>query len=475
MEREDDAMKILGEMLGDYGFSSANLQALRFFFRNVYESLIVVNKRGEFEFMDRGSEKLFGFSEGGAKGLNILELLPDTTLPRVLETGYPSIGKVLNVKGVRKISSSYPLLKDGKVVGAIGRVLFHSLEEVERITTEMNQLTKEVKSLRQRQNSEHRAVHTFESILGQSPVIQKSTKLSKRISMVNTDVLITGESGTGKELFAQSIHNFSNPKRPFVRVNCPAIPFELAESELFGYEKGAFSGASSSGKQGKFELADQGTIFLDEINSLPLSIQAKLLRVFQEREVERLGGTKIKKISFRIIATSNVDLKQAVADGKFREDLYYRIARTSINVPPLRKRKEDIPIFINHFLKIINKQFCTRFKNLSTEALECFMRYDWPGNVRDLINVLEQASLQKWEGEEISINCLPDELTIRSIPRRNFSLSAMESQKPIKETEKTMILQALKTTNGNKRKAAQLLCIPRSTFYNKLKEYRIGL
>ncbi|HOP47630.1 MAG TPA: sigma 54-interacting transcriptional regulator [Desulfobacteraceae bacterium] len=474
MRRKEDAVKILNEMLGGYGFSPAVLRALRFFFRNAYESLIIVDKRGQLEFMDRGSEKLFGFSEGGAKGVNIEELLPDTILPRVLETGYPSIGTVINVKGVRKISSSYPLLKDGEVVGAIGHVLFHSLEEIERITDKMNQLKREVKTLQQNQRLKHQAIHTFESILGQSQVIQECVKMAKRIAVVKADVLITGESGTGKELFAHSIHNFSNSERPFVRVNCPAIPFELAESELFGYEKGAFSGANSSGKQGKFELADKGTIFFDEINSLPLSIQGKLLRVLQEREVERLGGSKIKMIDFRIIATSNTDLKRAVVDGKFREDLYYRITRTSIHIPPLRERKEDLPVFINHFLKIINKQFGTRFRSLSDEALDCFMRYDWPGNIRDLINVLEQASLQQWEGEEISMSCLPNELSISSSSHREPPLSTM-AKKTIKKTEKMLILQALETTNGNKRKAAQFLCMPRSTFYNKLKEYGIGV
>jgi len=185
-------------------------------------------------------------------------------------------------------------------------------------------------------------MYTFDNVLGGSADLRKSVELAKRIATVETDVLLMGESGTGKELFAQSIHNSINPGKPFVRVNSPAIPFELAESELFGYEKGAFSGANEKGMPGKFEPAEGDTVFMDEISALSISKQAKLLRVAQEREVERLGGTRVQKVNFRLIAATNVDLKQSVKEGKFREDLYCGVAKAAVRIPPLRERKEDI-------------------------------------------------------------------------------------------------------------------------------------
>jgi transcriptional regulator with PAS, ATPase and Fis domain len=471
MENEErKCLDILKEVLGNYGFSPIITWALRFFLRNPYESLVLVNKEGKFEFLDRGSEKFLNAPDEGAKGLRVTELIPDSNLPRVLETGIPFIGRVFNVKGFRRIGSTYPLVRDGEIIGAIGRLIFHSLDEVERINREMGRLKSEVKVLRETHKQQHSAIYTFENIMGISSAIREAVNMAKKVAMTDADVLIVGESGTGKELFAQAIHNFVDPQKPFVRVNSSTIPFDLVESELFGYEKGAFTGANQTGKPGKFEIAHHGTFFLDEISSLPLSIQAKLLRVLQEREVERLGSSRVQKVNFRLIGTTNTDLKRAVKEGKFREDFYFRIAKATIPVPSLRERKEDIPIYINHFLKIINERFSTKFRRLSNEALFCFMNYDWPGNVREFINVLEQICLKKWEGEEIPMSSLPPELiggsstSIVPHPSRIF-------KKEVQEEEKKLILQALEQTMGNKRRAAFLLGIPRSTFYKKLKDY----
>ena len=481
MEKEtSEFLKVLEDVLRDYGFSPVITWALRFFLRNPYESLIIVNKDGKLEFMDRGSEKFFGLSEGGAKMVKVTELIPESDLPRVLETGVPFIGKVFNVNGTRRIGSSYPLIRSGEVIGAMGRLIFRSLDEVERINTEINQLKNQVRFLRDRQKHQDAAHYTFENILGISAAIKDAVDMAKKVATIDSDVLIIGESGTGKEIFAQAIHNATNPQKPFVQVNSSTIPFELAESELFGYEKGSFTGAKSTGKPGKFELAHNGTFFLDEISSLPLSIQAKLLRVFQEREVGRLGDTRVQKVNFRLVAATNADLKKLVKEGKFREDLYFRIAKANICIPPLRERKEDIPVYINHFLKTINERFGTKFKRLSNEALFCFMNYNWPGNVRELINVLEQASLKKWEGEEIPMSSLPYELA-GSPPLHNPSslktavTSSEIYKKELAEKEIKLILQALERTKRNKRRAALLLGIPRSTFYKKLKDYSISV
>jgi len=469
-EKKIDMQTLLEEISGNYSISPLIAYAMKFFFCNPYESLIIVDKQGKIEFMDKWSEKFFGLSPGGAKGRKVEYFVKDSVFPRVIETGYPSIGRLLQVKNTRKISSTYPLIRNGDVVGAIGRVLFRSLEEVEQIHAEVIRLKREVKTLRERHADQHYAVYNFQDILGKSHAIKDSIEMAKKVALTGMDALIAGESGTGKELFANAIHNISNPEGPFVRVNCPAIPFELAESELFGYEKGAFSGASTSGKLGKFELAHNGTIFLDELSSMPLTIQAKLLRILQEREIEKLGSIKIKKLKFRVIAATNTDLKKEVDNGRFRKDLYYRIAKAAVHIPPLRERKEDIPIYIDHYLRVINKQFGTGFTALSQEALDSFLNYNWPGNVRDLINMLEQACLKEWKGEKIGKHCLPRELCKRSNPRKT-SPHSTGFKIGVSTKERMLISQALNNTKGNKRKAASLLKMPRSTFYNKLKRY----
>lgn len=468
----------LENVLGSYGFSFPITLAMRFFLRNPYESLVVVNSEGKLIFMDKGSEKFLGLVEGEAKGKKITDLIPDSGIPKILESGVPTIGRIFDVNGIRRIGSNYPLIRNGMIVGALGRLIFHSLEEVERINSKVSQLKGQVKSLQEKERNHHYAIYTFEDILGTSVPIKGVIELAKKAAMTDTDVLIIGESGTGKELLAQAIHNFVKPEKPFVSVNSSAIPFELAESVLFGYEKGTFTGASPTGKPGKFEIARNGTFFLDEISCLPLSIQAKLLRVLQEREVERLGSTRAQKIDFRLIGASNTDLRTLVKQGKFREDFYYRLAKIIIKMPPLRNRTQDIPFYVNHFLKTINGRFGTRFERLTNEALSCLMDYPWPGNVRELINVLEQACIKKWEGTEIPMSSLPSELmgdtrsSISSSSKRMSSYSP-SFKKDIREREKMMIIQALEETKGNKRRAAIFLGMPRSTLYNKIKEYQL--
>ena len=466
----------LTNTIGNYGFTHLIRSALRFFLRNPYETLIIVDRNGRIEFMDRGSEKFFRLNQGEAKGIDIKNLFPQTSLHIVLETGVPVIGRIFEVKDKKGIGSCYPIIKDGKVMGALGKLTFYSLEEVNRLNNEIESLRGRIRYLREKERSEYRATYGFEDILGTSSLMKNSIEIAKKIALINMDVLIMGESGTGKELFAHSTHNFSSPDKKFVKVNCPAIPFELAESEFFGYEKGAFSGAVLTGKLGKFEMADNGTIFLDEISSLPLSIQAKLLRVLQEREIERLGGTKTKTITFKFIATTNVDLKKLVEQKRFREDLYYRIAKTLIYLHPLRERIEDIPVYITHFLQKINLSFKTDI-SITSEASDILLTYNWPGNVRELINVLEQCILNAWHkgDKEIKQEHLPKELIQYKNIAEKTSVDGMRDMKhEIKKKEAELITSALKESNGNKRKAAMSINMPRSTLYEKIKRYRIG-
>jgi transcriptional regulator with PAS, ATPase and Fis domain len=471
IDEKQEFIKILESVLGKYGMTSLIAWSIRFFLRNPYESLVVVNNQGFFEYVDKGSETFLGIDEGGAVGVKVTDLIKTSMLPKVLESGLPMIGRVFDVNGRRMIGSAYPLIRDGELIGAMGRMISRSLDEVDRINRQVSVLEKEVKSLRQREKHQHRALYTFESILGRSESIQACIQLARKAALTRADVLIHGESGTGKELFAHAIHNYQNPDAPFVSVNSPAIPFELAESELFGYKKGAFSGASSDGKPGKFELANKGTLFLDEVSSLPLSIQAKLLRVLEEREIQPLGDTRTKKVNFHLVCATNVDLKKMVEEGKFRNDLYYRIAKITIQVDPLRKRKEDIPILADHILTAINRRFNTRFQSISPQALTCLMNHSWVGNVRELINILEQACLKTWDGNEIPLESLPSEIVEKPAEKESASMMTFKMGKS--ETERTLILLALEKTGGNRRRAASLLNMPRSTFYKKLTEYKL--
>ncbi len=473
----DKFSRLVASVLDGYELNEVVLCAIRFFLRNPYESTIIVDKDARIQFMDKASEAFFGLSPGAAKDRDVREFVPPSGLPETLRTGTPTVGRIFELEGARRIAAVYPLKKNGTVIGALGKVIFNSLEEIERINAEIQRLRRQIYHLKQKE-PEHSAIYRFDSILGKSSAITDAIEIARSIAKLDTDVLIIGESGTGKELFAHSIHSLARPDRSFVKVNCPAIPFELAESELFGYEKGAFTGAASTGKVGHFEMADNGTIFLDEISSLPLSIQAKLLRVLKEREIERLGSTKTKKINFKLVSASNVDLKELVKEGKFRQDLFYRVAKAIIRIPPLRERPEDIPLYAYHFLHKISESFKIPTKSISLRAMDILCNYGWPGNARELINVLEQAAIRALKSTSISHEHLPTDICSApggvSEDRQSMGASTGNIRQEIKRKEKEFILSALTSTNGNKRRAAHVLNMPRSTLYEKLKRYNIS-
>jgi transcriptional regulator with PAS, ATPase and Fis domain len=474
MTRQD----VLGELfsvLNPYPLNSIIARAIRFCFRNPYEGLVVVDKEGIIQFMDRPTERFFGREPGGAQGMSIREIVPKSDFELVMTSGAPVIGRIGEIGGVRRIASVYPLKKNGEVIGALGRVAFHPFEEIEKRNKEIHDLKNEVQYLRQKEKDEYSSLYTFDNILGSSKSIKDTLAKAKRISMLDTDVLIVGESGTGKELFAHGIHSYLHKARPFTKVNCPAIPFELAESQFFGYEKGAFTGASSSGKAGIFESAHNGIVFLDEISSLPLSLQAKLLRVLQEREIQRVGSSKTVRVNFRFIAATNEDLFKLLEEGKFRSDLYYRVARVTLRIPPLRQRREDIPFYLNHFLRTINKSFNSHIRGFSGEAMHLLLEYDWPGNVRQLIHVVEQIAINAWDVDEITVEHLPKEILLHAKPSHegNFTDNTIGIRQEMDYKERDAIISALRQTKGNKRRAAMLIKMPRSTFYQKIKRYGI--
>lgn len=314
------------------------------------------------------------------------------------------------------------------------------------------------------------------NIVGKSPPLVAVAEQIQKAAPARTTILLLGESGTGKELFARAIHHLSGRKAyPFVPINCAAIPRDLLESELFGFEKGAFTGAEAR-KIGKFELADKGTVFLDEIGELDRGVQAKLLRAIQEGEIERIGSAKAIKIDVRVIAATNKDLEQALADGSFREDLYYRLNVFPIKIPPLRERREDVPLLAEHFINRFCAETNAQAKRISDEALKLLQDYQWKGNVRELENTMERAVIL-CEGNTIT----PEHLALRAVAAGNgTSYIPMEgtldevAREALKTFESRRILKALEETGGNKSKAAQILSVSYKTLLTKIKHYGIG-
>ena len=322
------------------------------------------------------------------------------------------------------------------------------------------------------------------ALVGASPAMQDVFKIIDKVADTPSTVLITGESGTGKELVASALHTGSSRKsKPFIRINCAAIPKDLMESELFGYERGAFTGAVSS-KPGRFELADEGSLFLDEIGEIPVEMQVKLLRALQESEFERVGGIRTLKVDVRLIAATNRDLKTLIAEGRFREDLYYRLAVVPIALPPLRDRREDIPLLIGHFIEKYNRRLGKRVERIDEEALKQLVAYGWPGNIRELENLMERSVLFA-DGPAIHATSLPDSLRETGTPAPSpiaavgplgaIAAPSGASMKEIvrqaqAELEKELISRALEETGGNVTRSAKRLQISRKSLQVKMKE-----
>ena len=312
-------------------------------------------------------------------------------------------------------------------------------------------------------------------IIGTSAGILEIYAILERVADTPTTVLITGESGTGKELVARALHeNSSRKDKPFIKVNCAAIPKELIESELFGYERGAFTGAVTS-KPGRVELANGGTLFLDEIGEVPVEMQVKLLRALQESEFERVGGIKTIRIDVRLVAATNRDLKKLIASGNFREDLFYRLNVLPIHVPPLRRRREDISLLVEHFIAKVNKKLGAHIKSVEPEAMKILMDYDWPGNVRELENTIERAVVLI-SGDQIQLQSLPPNIRNAQPMTSGFAPSFGEElsiKKMNRMMEEELILKALKKCNGNRTRASEILEISHRALLYKMKEYSI--
>jgi two-component system, NtrC family, response regulator AtoC len=350
---------------------------------------------------------------------------------------------------------------------------FEEMEVVVKRSLERRRMELEIQSLKEQIKQEFRV----ESIIGTSGAIQDILRLVSRVASTTATVLIWGETGTGKELVARAIHqNSSRADKPMVKLNCAGIPEGLLESELFGFEKGAFTGAVER-KFGKFELADQGTIFLDEIGDMNPGAQAKILRILQEMEFERLGGIKPIKIDVRVIAATNRDLTEAVKQSMFREDLFHRLNLFSIHMPPLRNRVEDIPILADHFLKDATKRFERPIGSISSEAMNYLMKYEWPGNVRELKNTIERSVLIT-DGDVLSSKYLPQHITKKTSEQNSAPAPArvdMDLAETLRNVERQLILDALERADGVQRKAAKLLGVTERVLWYKIKKLGIDI
>jgi len=415
-------------------------------------------------------------SSDGKEAVNILKsskfdvVLLDLKLPgipglkilNIIKSSFPEI-PVIIITGFASIESAVNTIKQG----AFDYLAKPFSPEELRTMVKKALNTAETRSVYR--NSKTVEPDELSMVVGKSKSMEKVIDIMKRVSPTESTVLITGESGTGKELLASEIHQHSQRKKaPFVVVDCGALVETLFESELFGHVKGSFTGAHVT-KHGRFEVADGGTIFLDEISSISINIQAKLLRVIQEREVTRIGSTKPIKVDVRILAATNVSLAERVKQNKFREDLFYRLSVVPINIPPLRERKEDIPPLLDHFLQKYNQKLSKNIKGFTNEAKKAIMDYDWPGNIRELENTIERAVVLT-QVNKIGL----DDLIYHGIGSSRSMLHSIGGKnKSLEEVEKEYIESVLKSQHGNKSKTARILGIDRKTLYSKIKKYKI--
>ncbi len=451
------------------------------------ERIVVVDHDGTILYINEAYCEFLGTTVKDAVNRPVQEVIENTRMHIVAKTGQKELAALHPINGSEMIANRFPIIEDGKIVGAVGSVMFRTPEEWRMYKTKIQGLVEELKYYKTKLEKELKSKYQFNDLIGKSSTFQSTKKLAERISRSNSSVLLIGDSGTGKELFAHAIHNSSmRASLSFVAINCASIPEHLLESELFGYDDGAFTGAKKGGKKGQFEIADNGTLFLDEIGDMPLSMQSKLLRVLQEKEVQRVGGQRSISVDVRIIAATHRDLEKLVEEGKFRQDLYYRLNVIKLEIPPLIERKEDIPLISQSLLKKLERKFYRKGIELSAEVEERLMRHSWPGNIRELENVLER-SINVIDGKTIEVVHLP--LYLRDMePESNFTniattlnnqltpktpLPIFSLKETLARAERDAILNALELTNGNKLEAAKLLEIGKTSFYEKCKLYAI--
>ena len=439
--------------------------------------ITIIDNEGIIIFRNRGHEEISGISNSDVLGKHFSTINGKGELLEVLKSGIPQLGLPYDtILGTKAVVHRFPLRdKDDRLLGAMSITAFTDVSEMRELLLKYNVLESKVSYYEKEIQRLRGAKYSFRNIVGNSDSIRSVIKLAKKYAITKSPILITGESGTGKELFAHAIHMASPRKSgPFIVINCPSIPKELLESELFGYEPGAFSGAKRNGKAGKFEMANGGTIFLDEISSLSLDIQPKLLRVLQDHRIERVGGNKSIELDFRVISATNQDLNELVKQGLFREDLYYRLSVLTLNIPPLRERKEDIPLLIEYFLSSLREESEIAVDEVSRDVLRCFDNWGWPGNIRELKNVLEKAAISS-ETKRIEFEDLPAYLIAHSFVARSGSVPSNTNllRQSKQNVERSLLESTLTRNNWNKSKTARQLGISRPLLYSLIRKYKL--
>lgn len=445
------------------GIRPINVPHIEEILDRVYFGSVVVDGDGMITFLSQPYADFLGIKREEAIGRHVTEVIENTRMHIVVKTGEVEIGKQ-RIRGQDLVVQRVPIRdENGRIVCAFGQVMFE-VRELQDLVHRLNILESKVEYYERELDSLRASRYTVDHIIGESSALKEAKRLALRAARSMSPILLLGDTGVGKELFAHAIHHASPRRhRPFIRLNCAAMPRDLVESELFGYEPGAFTGASRRTKPGKFELADGGSLFLDEIADMPLDVQAKLLRVLEEKEVERIGGTRPIKVDFRLMAATHEDLEELVRQGRFRMDLYYRLNVVPIRIPALRDRRGDIPALVHHALRRLTEEMGRPEVRITPEAMTALQDRHWPGNVRELINLLERV-LNAVEGDVIDVTHLPFVVS----DQLSAATTAGQLRRMLREQEHLALQAALKLAQGNKAKAARLLGIHRTSLYKKL-------
>jgi transcriptional regulator with PAS, ATPase and Fis domain len=434
------------------------------------EGAIIVDREARIVWMsDKYAARLHAGSAQDAIGKVVEDVIPNSLMREVVRTGEPIMLDIMQFDNASFVVMRMPIKDErGRVIGAAGFMLFDQLKSLQPLVSKFARLETELAHTQKTLAEERRVKYTFSSFLGASPAAMEAKRHARRAAQVDTTVLLLGETGTGKEVLAQAIHSASpRAHGPFIAVNLAAIPDTLLEAEFFGASASAYTGADRRGRDGKFVLANGGTLFLDEVGDMPMAMQAKLLRVLQEKEVEPLGSNRMAKVDVRVIAASSVDLRQMVSMGRFRSDLYYRLSVLPIELPPLRERIDDLEVLTDNILEEIAHRSGRPLRELTPTALAALSAYSWPGNIRELRNVLEQVTLNsdspRLSAEEFTLVLPHVSSAGRAGGRPTFKLADV-----VADAERSAIRSALAAAEGKKILAAELLGISRATLYEKL-------
>ncbi|QIB68960.1 PAS domain-containing protein [Aminipila butyrica] len=445
-----------------------------------FYSFVVIDEKGVIVYINKNYTSYLGVDQKQAIGQHISKVIPGTKLNLTLKTGIEEFGALFTLydhtkqEEVTLICNRIPIKENGRITGALAMTTIRNLNEFDALQQEIGQLKLDNQEYKKKLAILQKSLHPLDKIIGNAKPFREVKRCLEEFSKSNLPILITGETGVGKELFANAVHQLSNRRLSnYVKINCAAIPKDLLESELFGYVEGAFSGAVKGGKMGKFELANNGTVLLDEIGEMPLELQSKLLRVLQEKEFEKVGSVETVSANVRIICSTNRNMEELVQSRQFREDLYYRINTIELRIPSLREHLADLPLLCDHFIKNTNSENNYNITGIDDEVLHLFNTYNWPGNVRELEHVIERAALSCRSGQIQRHHCDFLLTKIKNCPGADLSPKSLKDK--TNNFERDSILKALHETGGNKSKAAKLLDIDRTILYDKLKKYKITL